>query len=257
MLSLSFVNEASCTSTTLLVVVLECLVADNWLTHHGPINVMKYGPLKAFCRMNWHDTEYSAWILRWIFGFNLPQTWYTLLGCVFGPHWPDFAPLAVNNDKNGDFHFQLLSGTLIAQSTSKLVMITSSNGNFSALLAICAGNSPVPGEFPAQRPVTRSFDVFFDLRLRKRLSKQSRDWWFETLSRPLWRHRNVCTHPSDDPTIHVISRCLYTNTPLYAQVQYKKMISIIKIEVEANVWNTHPDGIKHLNIQEIIKPWRI
>ena len=61
---------------------------------------------------------------------------------------------------------------------------------FSALLAICAGNSPVPGEFPAQRPVTRSFDVFFDLRLNKRLSKQSWGWWFETLSRPLWRHRN-------------------------------------------------------------------
>ena len=38
---------------------------------------------------------------------------------------------------------------------------------FSALLAICVGNSPVPGEFPAQRPVTRSFDVFFDLRLNK------------------------------------------------------------------------------------------
>ena len=48
----------------------------------------------------------------------------------------------------------------------------------------------VPGEFPTQRPVTRSFDVFFDLRLNKRLSKQWRDWWFETLSRPLWRHRN-------------------------------------------------------------------
>ena len=60
----------------------------------------------------------------------------------------------------------------------------------SALLAICAGNSPVPGEFPAQRPVTRSFDVFFDLRLNKRLSKQSWGWWFETLSRPIWRHRN-------------------------------------------------------------------
>ena len=41
---------------------------------------------------------------------------------------------------------------------------------FSALLAICAGNSPVTGEFPAQRPVTRSFDVFFDLCLNKRLS---------------------------------------------------------------------------------------
>ena len=44
---------------------------------------------------------------------------------------------------------------------------------FSALLAICAGNSPVPGELPAQRPVTRSFDVFFDMRPNKRFSKPS------------------------------------------------------------------------------------
>ena len=61
---------------------------------------------------------------------------------------------------------------------------------FSALLALCAGNSPVPGEFPAQRPVPRCFDVFFDLRLDKRLSKQSWGWWLETLSQPLWRHSN-------------------------------------------------------------------
>ena len=59
------------------------------------------------------------------------------------------------------------------------------------LLALCAGNSPVTGEFPSQRPVTRSFDVFFDLRLNKRLSKQSRGWRFETPSRPLWPHHNV------------------------------------------------------------------
>ena len=59
---------------------------------------------------------------------------------------------------------------------------------FSALLAICAGNSPVPGEFPAQRPVTRSFHFFFDLRPNNRLSKQSWGWWFEMLSHPLWRH---------------------------------------------------------------------
>ena len=62
---------------------------------------------------------------------------------------------------------------------------------FSALLALCADNSPVYGEFPAQRPMTQSFDVFFDLRLIKQLSKHLRDWWFETLSRPLWRHCNV------------------------------------------------------------------
>ena len=61
---------------------------------------------------------------------------------------------------------------------------------FSALLAICVGNSPVTGEFPTQRPVTRSFDVFFDLHLNKRLRKQSWGWRFEMPSRPLWRHCN-------------------------------------------------------------------
>ena len=62
---------------------------------------------------------------------------------------------------------------------------------FSALLALCAGNSPVTGEFSAQWPVTRSFNVFFDLRLNKRLSKQSWGWWSGTPSRSLWRHFNV------------------------------------------------------------------
>ena len=62
--------------------------------------------------------------------------------------------------------------------------------HFPALLVICAGNSPVPSEFPARRPVTRSFDVFFDLRLNTRLSKQWWGWWSEMPSRPLWRHRN-------------------------------------------------------------------
>ena len=61
---------------------------------------------------------------------------------------------------------------------------------FSALLAICAGNSPVTDEFPAQRPATLSFDVFFDLRLTKWLSKQWWRWWFETPTRSLWRHCN-------------------------------------------------------------------
>ena len=61
---------------------------------------------------------------------------------------------------------------------------------FSALLALCSGNPPVTGEFPAQRPVTRNFDVLFDLRLNKWLSKQSWGWWSETSSSPLWCHGN-------------------------------------------------------------------
>ena len=48
----------------------------------------------------------------------------------------------------------------------------------------------VTGEFPSQRPVTRSFDVFVDLRLIKRLSKPSIRRRFETPWRSLWRHSN-------------------------------------------------------------------
>ena len=54
----------------------------------------------------------------------------------------------------------------------------------------CAGNSPVTGEFPAERPVMRSFDVSFDLRLNQQMSKQWRHRWFETPSRLLWRNCN-------------------------------------------------------------------
>ena len=61
----------------------------------------------------------------------------------------------------------------------------------SMLLVFRAGNAPVPGEFPAQRPVTRIFDVLSDLRRNKWLSKQSGCWWFETPSCSLWRHCKV------------------------------------------------------------------
>ena len=89
---------------------------------------------------------------------------------------------------------------------------------FSALLAICAGNSPVTGEFPAQRPVTRSFDVLFDLRQNKQLSKQSWSWWFETPSRPLLRQRNVII------VWGVISRTFLTSTAVDIGVWMRKYI---------------------------------
>ena len=62
--------------------------------------------------------------------------------------------------------------------------------SFSALLALCEGNPPFTGGFPSQRQVTRSFDVFFYLRLDKPFSNQSRRRWFEMPSRSLWRHCN-------------------------------------------------------------------
>ena len=69
--------------------------------------------------------------------------------------------------------------------------MTSSNGNIFRVTGPLCGEFTGPGEFPAQRPVTRSFDVFFDLRLNKRLSKHAWGWWFETPAWSLWRHRNV------------------------------------------------------------------
>ena len=83
---------------------------------------------------------------------------------------------------------------------------------FSASRAFYAGNSPVPGEFPSQRPVTRSFDVFFDLWLNKHLSKQSWGWWFETPSCSLWRHCNVIRS-----TIHNFTTSFVTTMTLSHQ----------------------------------------
>ena len=70
---------------------------------------------------------------------------------------------------------------------------------FSVLLALFAGNSPVTGEFPSQRPETRSFDVFFDLHLNK-WSVSNRDTGDKR------RHRThygvtVMTWTIDDPVL--------------------------------------------------------
>ena len=104
----------------------------------------------------------------------------------------------------------------------------------SALLAICAGNSPMTGEFPAQRPVTRSFDVFLDLRLNKRLRKQSWDWWFETPSCSLCRHCNamgclccVCRRKLTSLWCH--------QTVFYAGSRIKILVNINKYKLNTGV----------------------
>ena len=89
-------------------------------------------------------------------------------------------------------HFKLSSGNWRPFfSRAQCVMMTSSNGNIFRVTGPLCGEFTGPGVFPTQRPVTRSFDVFFDLRLNKRLSKHSWGWWFETLPWSLWRHHNV------------------------------------------------------------------
>ena len=74
-------------------------------------------------------------------------------------------------------------------------MMTSSNGNTFHVTGPLWGESSLH-----KRPVTRSFDIFFDLRLNKRLSKQSRCRWFETSPRSLWRQCNESSSPSSSWT---------------------------------------------------------
>ena len=117
--------------------------------------------------------------------------------------------------------------------TSRLTWWRHQMETFSVLLVICAGNSPVPGEFAAQRAVMRSFDGFFDLRLNKRLSKQSWGWWFETLSCPLWRHCN----DGDQITVpYIYGTCTYmvNSFPLgkmavFSQTTYSIALSWMKM----------------------------
>ena len=80
-------------------------------------------------------------------------------------------------------------------------MMTSSNGNIFRVTVHLYGEFTGPGEFLAQRPVTPSFDVAFDLRMNKRLSKQSWGWWFETQSSPLWCQCNVQWHHNEPNSV--------------------------------------------------------
>ena len=88
--------------------------------------------------------------------------------------------------------------------TVHFLMMTSSNGNIFRVTGPLCGNSPVTGEFPSQRPVMRSFDVFFDLCLNKRLSKQSWGWWLTMTSRSLWRRCNADDIMTQVPCISLL-----------------------------------------------------
>ena len=143
------------------------------------------------------------WMLDYLTIRNLAmytQCWVVwVCACVQPPHYPGIWLFIfyINCVKKGlRCHNVLYNGTRRVSIKTRTPTGTCSWWRhqmeaFSALLAIGAGNSPVPGEFHAQRPVTRSFAFYFDLCPNKRLIKQAWGWWFGTQSRPLWRHRNV------------------------------------------------------------------
>ena len=100
----------------------------------------------------------------------------------------------------------------------------------STLQVLCAGNSPVTGEFPAQRPVTISLDVFFDLRLNKWLSKQRWGWEFETLTYhhdfdPDWNHETMSITITTESTVWQGSFCVCTQ-PIWDGVTMLRHLSL-------------------------------
>ena len=91
------------------------------------------------------------------------------------------------------------------------IMMTSWNGNIFRVTGPCAGNSPVTGEFPSQVPVMRSFDVFLGPHLSGRMNTHPGRQWFQTASRPLWRH---C---SDDEAFHSAGAVCGKSSPKVSQ----------------------------------------
>ena len=139
-----------------------------------------------------------------------------------------------------------LSRTLISLFSAWITWWRHQMETFSALLDICAGNSPVPCEFPAQRPVTRSFDVFFDLRLNKWLSKQPWGWWFETLLCPLWRHCNVLKSLLNSTTNTTIT----TDTELFSFCR-------IQLQPVLGRWSEAMMSWRHNNMEALSTSWAL
>ena len=96
--------------------------------------------------------------------------------------------------------------------------------------------------------MTRSFDVFFDLRLNKRLSKQRWGWWFETPSWSLCRHGNVrrYNHITRHRNYQVNFRIRVVTDTLkikndtdYVTVQWNKNVSLTLSEILRYPWWRH------------------
>ena len=137
--------------------------------------------------------------------------------------------------------------TLNWNRTRDFIMMTSANGNILRVTGPLCGEFTGHGEFPAQRAVARRFDVFFDLRLNKRLSKQWWGWWFETPSRPFWRHCNEIHILYPSATLrgwHTSSLTMWDNL-----VDGWHSLQRLKHEMPSIHGQQHAYGIKNVRIR--------
>ena len=142
-------------------------------------------------------------------------------------------------------------------------MMTSLSGNsFYVLLALCAGNSPVTGEFPSPRSVTRSFDIFFDLRswfdLSTWLSKQSRCRWFGTPTDSSSRHCDELNRENSIPAcegLNVLMQLLkgYVKARVREVISSPLDVDIIHNDTHDRMWKGY--FLRNSDRRRLEYPW--
>ena len=158
---------------------------------------------------NWHQnvSNHSRWLIPHLIRLiHITKvwfdTWFTSIWCIIDIHHRQVSQMRARHEQrpcrcpafktSATVHmdkYKSILGSYYIYMNTNWSWWHHQMEIFSALLGLCDGNPQVTGEFPSQRPVTRSFD-FFDMHLNKRLSKQSICRWFETPSCSLWRHCN-------------------------------------------------------------------
>ena len=180
--------------THYVVTVMIC-----WFQRHSPIEAMK--PLMP----KWNDSHFAgAKYQNWSFpritidsksALIQEIVWHIKAAIHYLNHWQlnqwwsSSKALISSLGHNAITHFAM-TNVLAIDKLRIRKWWRHQMETFSAFLALCEGNPPVTAGFLSQRRVTRSLDVLFDLRLDKRLRKQSRRRWFETPARSLWLHCN-------------------------------------------------------------------
>ena len=160
-------------SMTILLVPCACQ-HDRPTVHFETIN------LRCLRVSFWDHNSFWCRIDRW------RVNWLLYMSNIFTNVTCDFVALFI---KAKLYESNFTDLILIVETNN--YMMTSSNGNIFRVTGHLCGEFTGPRWIlHTQRPVTCSCDIYFDLRPNKQLSKQSLCWWFETLSPPLWRHRN-------------------------------------------------------------------
>ena len=179
------------------IIILEDVRPDyrkfSSLKYARSLGLLRCALLKSYCLLSFIDISTHA-LLQCFAGSRAgmwlhQRQWGNLL-CIYGNSLIISNQNKTRQSANHVNNFGMRSMSLLS---AKISWWHHQMCRLSALPVLCAGNSLVTSEYPSQMPVTRSFDIFFDLRLNKRLNKQPRCRWFATPSRWLWRRYNVAS----------------------------------------------------------------